>query len=82
MSREITLILIELFVFSNCEWSEAFVIRTTENGWIKCNLSFCQINCDYGYITSGRLVFPKTDPDPTCNKTMAFIIGKFILFDN
>ena len=83
MSREITLILIQLFVVLNCERSEAFVIRTTiENGWIGCNFLFCQINCDYGYITSGKYVFLKADPHPTCNKTMAFIIGKFILFES
>ena len=82
MYQKITLILIYLFVFSSDEWSEALVIKAIDHGSIECNLLFCQINCDYGYITSGKYVYSwwKDDPPPTCVKTMAFMIGKFLLF--
>ena len=46
-----------------------------ENGYIKHSVIYCQIVCNYGFISSGKQVFLCIEEHPTCVKTMAFIIG-------
>ena len=47
-----------------------------KNGCIQELNNYCQIVCNYGFITSGNHVFHCEDDPPSCVKTMAFIIGK------
>ena len=69
-----------------CNWTR--YTKSIENGWIEQCGEYCQIFCDYGYITSDKTVFhcgdmilPSYSPDesyPECVRPMAFLIGKFI----
>ena len=74
-------VIVTLMLLTSKVYCEAELKNTPEvipNGYIKRFLFACQIFCNYGFITSGKNVFFCHEEHPSCVKTMAFIIGKYI----